>query len=117
MRRPSTRQGVGHLLRQALLEVQLPARVVGVRLTADFHVTPDAGRARLDQPDGPFAAPLLRDRAAKAPAATVPGAQEVLRLDPGGGLVPVPAARPTPQLATDPSVHVRQPAVVRYVPV
>src|SRR5262245_11663680 len=103
-RRSTTRQGVGHLSGPPLLEVQLPGRIVGVGVTADFHVPTDRDRPGPEQENAPMAAVRVRYGAPKCPAA-IARLGEVLPPHPGRRLVPVPPPCPTPQFLQDHIVY------------
>src|SRR5206468_3051645 len=105
-----------HLSRQALLKVQFPGRIVGVRVAADFHVTADTRGLCPDQKDGVLAALVVRHGATEPPAA-VAWTREVFRLHPSGGLVPVPPTCPTPQRLEDHIIDASKCPLARRVPV
>jgi len=64
---PPSRQGAGHLMRQALFKVQLPGRIVGIRRSPDFHVSADWRVPGTDEKNGMKAAVLVPDGATKSP--------------------------------------------------
>src|SRR5439155_20624849 len=93
--RPTTRQRFLHLVTETLLEVRLPRRIVGVRVTPNLYASPYTDRAGREQ---------VNDRAFPVSADDYPCKHslpathpfEILRLHPGSTFLVVSPTRPPP---------------------
>src|SRR6516162_526603 len=106
-RPPTPLQGLLHLERLPLLEVQLPGRVVGVGAVADQSMPADAHAGRPEQ--GDVLRPPSRPRRLTAEGPRPRRCRsEVGRCDPSVGSVAVAPTRPAPQAPGDGAIPVAE---------
>src|SRR5439155_19383144 len=107
-----TGKGSLHLPNQTLFQVQFPLRIVGVRVAADLHVSPDLHLARTHPLDRVGRVLPSSQRAREDPL-LLTHLLEVVLLEPLPRFVPVPFLAPAPEHAEDPMIHLRGGAVAR----
>src|SRR2546430_129756 len=92
---PTPRPGVDHLRGQTLFKIEFPARVVGIRIASDFHVTANGRGPGPNQRDRVMTVLLIQHRAPEPPAA-IAWPSEVFGFHPSCRLAAVPSPCPTP---------------------
>ena len=93
-------EGSGHLRRLALLEIQLPARRVGISLVRDFGMARDRETVRFEELDGLALAGWPLDFSRKHPVLSANGG-EVAGFDPAHAFIGMPSFGPAPQRLED----------------
>ena len=93
-------EGGGHLCRLALLEVQFPARVIGIGPVRDFGMARDRETVRFEELDGLALAGWPLDFSRKHPVLSANGG-EVAGFDPAHAFIGMPSFGPAPQRLED----------------
>jgi hypothetical protein len=104
-----------HMVAFALFEVDFIRRVIGVRVTFDFNVSPDEGATGVAQPNL-TGLPLVIARFTEEGPVTTTMQRKVLLFAPACGLVRVSSSCPSPQTREDVVIHAGKRACTHHLP-